>query len=114
MDAETQHPVLRLTVKLSATVGEHIFCTAAGALPEAGGNALGPADYAGVSGGRVPVTALGAATGIAAAEIASGDALMVDAAGKLKKLGGDKVTVGRALAAAGAAGDKLPVLLIPN
>ena len=114
MDAETQHPVLRLTVKLSATVGEHIFCTAAGALPTAGSNALGPADYAGASGDRVPVTVLGVATGVAAAEIASGAALMVDAAGKLKTLGSSKVAVGRALAAAANAGDKLPVMLIPN
>lgn len=114
MNPDTQQPILRPTVILSADAGEHRFVTVTGGKPAAGGNAYGPAYYAGKTGAPVPVTALGIATGVASAAIVRGAALEVAADGKVKTRTGNNVIVGRALTAAAADGDKLAVHVIPN
>jgi thioredoxin-related protein len=75
-------PVLTLTHRLTGTVAQHRFVTAAGAQAGADANALGAARLAGVSGEDVPVDVLGTAIVEAGAAIAAGATLKSDASGR--------------------------------
>lgn len=87
--------------------------TAAGALPVAAGRSLGIAKFSGVIGDRVPVAVLGSTVAEAGAAVALGAALEVDAVGRVvTRTAG--VTVGSALTAAAAAGDRIEIVLIAN
>lgn len=87
--------------------------TAAGALPAAAGRCLGFARFDAPIGTRVTVAVLGATVAEAGGVIAAGAALELDALGRVvTKAAG--VTVGSALNAAAAAGDKIEIVLIAN
>jgi hypothetical protein len=102
---------ISVTAVAALTLGRAV--TAGGAVATAAETAVGIANSDGAVGQRVPVTALGTALAEAHAAIAVGAALEVAALGRLvTRTAG--VTVGRALTAAGAQGDQIEVLLIPN
>jgi hypothetical protein len=104
---------LQLSVIATAALTQYRGATIAGAVPAAAATALGLAATGGAIGDRVPVVVLGTAIGEAGAAITAGAALEYDSSGRvITKSAG--VTIGRALTAAGAAGDLVEVLLIPN
>lgn len=105
--------VVTLTIAAAATVAANRFVLATGALPVAGGPALGVTRHAGVAGDLLPVDCVGTAIVQAAGVIAVGAACKVDATGQVLAWDlGSKV--GMALSAAGAAGELIEILLIPN
>lgn len=85
----------------------------AGAVPAAAARCLGFAKFSGAIGERVPVAILGTTVAEAGAAITAGAALELDSSGRVITRSAG-VTVGHALGSAGAAGDKLEILLIPN
>ncbi len=107
-------PILTLTHRLTGTVAQHRFVSAAGAQVVADANAIGVTRVAGVSGEDVPVDVLGTAIVEAGAAIAAGASLKSDASGRAITwvTAGAKVAI--ALQAASAAGEFIEVLLIPN
>lgn len=111
--AATNKSVLTLSAIAATALGQHIAVTAAGAVATAAGRAAGFTDTSAASGERVPFTALGTAIVTAGGAIAVDAAVEVGTGGKVvtKSAG---VTVGRALTAAAADGDKIEVLVIPN
>jgi len=107
-------PVLNLSVAAAGALAAERFVTAAGAYPAAGENAFGVTVFSTTDAGElVGVDVLGATVVAAGGAIAAHASVQVGADGKaVTKAAG--VTVGVALAAAGADGDLIPVLLIPN
>lgn len=87
--------------------------TVAGALPAVSTRCLGFAKFDAAIGVRVNVAVLGSTVAEAGAAVAAGAALELDALGRvITKATG--VTVGSALGAAAAAGDRIEIVLIPN
>ena len=109
-----EHPILRISVALSAAVAAQRFVTPGGALPAAGGRTLGVSMVAGAQGDLVAVTALGVATCIAAGAIGVGDAVAATNTGKAAKVAANQATVATALTAAANDGDEIQLLLVPN
>lgn len=107
------YKVLTLSVVAAAALSQYRAVTAAGAVPAAGARSLGVTDYAVAAGDRVSVAVLGTAIAEAGAAFAIDAALEVDAQGRFvtKNTG---ATVARALSAAGATGNLVEILLIPN
>lgn len=104
---------LVLSIVATAALTQFRGVTVAGAVPAAAATALGLAQQGGAIGDAVPVAALGTAIGEAGAAIAAGAALEYDASGRVITRSAG-VTIGRALTAAGAAGEQVEVFLIPN
>lgn len=105
--------LLTLSILATAVLTRERFVTAGGAVATAAGNAVGVADTDNAIGDLAPVTAIGTAIVTAGAAIAKGAAVEVGATGKaVTKAAG--ITVGRALQAAAADGDRIEVLLIQN
>lgn len=104
---------LVLSVVATAALTQARAVNIAGAVPAAAATCLGIAQNGGAIGDAVPVVALGTVIAEAGAAIAAGAALELDSSGRVvtKSAG---VTIGRALAAAGASGDMIEVFLIPN
>jgi hypothetical protein len=94
--AQQSYPVLTLTVAATGTIAAQRFVTKAGAQAGADGNTLGVGRTAASSGDKIPVDVLGTAVVEAGAAVSAGD------------------TIALALEAAGAAGQFIEVLLIPN
>lgn len=111
---DTEIPILRTTVTLTAARGKHRFVDEDGGKPTAGQAALGPCYVEGKVGERVAVTVLGIVPVQAKAAVASGAALMVDADGYVLTQTSGKVIVARAMQAATAKDDVILALLIPN
>ena len=105
--------VLTVGVVATGTITQNQAMTAGGAVASAAGNAVGFANTGGATGARIPVTALGTALAVAGAAIALGAAVEVGSAGKVITRSAG-VTVGRAMSAAGADGDQIEILVIPN
>ena len=108
-------PVLTLSVKATAALTAHRFCTGAGAVPAGAARALGVARTDAAIGELAPVDVLGVAVVTAGAAIAAEALVEVGTAGKaVTKSAG--VTVGRLApgAVAAADGDLIEVILIPN
>lgn len=107
--------IFSLTVTAAAALTAHRFVSTTGGVPAAGANTLGAALSDAASGAKVPVATVGTAIAEAGAAIAAGAALEVDNLGRVitKNTG---VTVGRMAPGetAGAAGDKVEVILIAN
>jgi len=107
-------PLLTPTRRLTGTVAQHRFVSAAGAQVVADANAIGVTRVAGVSGDNVPVDMIGTTIIEAGAAFADGATLKSDSTGR----GITWVTAGARLAialqAATAAGEFIEVLLIPN
>lgn len=108
--------LLTLTVAAAGALEASRFVTKAGAYPAAGAAAFGVArTSAAAAGDLVPVDVLGTAIVEAGAAIADDAALMVDATGRVVPLtAGGKAPVGRAMAAAAAAGAFIEILLVPS
>ena len=87
--------------------------SALGALPAAAGRSLGIAKFDALVGGRVAVAVTGSTVAEAGAAIPIGSALELDALGRVI-VRATGVTVGSALAAAAAAGDRIEIVLIVN
>lgn len=107
-------PILTLTTTLSGTVAARRFVTPAGAQAGADAYTLGVARTAGVSGDKIPVDALGTAVVEAGAAISAGATLESDSSGRAVTWATSGAKIAIALQAAGAAGDFIEVLLIPN
>lgn len=112
--AATSIPVLTLNRTLTGTVAQFGPVTAAGAAASAAGNAVGIARVGGASGAIVPVDVLGVAICTAGAAITAGALVEVHTTVSQVVTKAAGVAIGRALSAAGAAGDLIDVLLIPN
>ena len=105
------NPILTISRKAKAALGQHILMAASGGLPAAGGRVLGPTrsalavDEVGsvYAGGVVPVVSAGA--------IADGADLMTDAAGKVTTHAGNVAVIGQALEAATAADQTIMALI---
>jgi hypothetical protein len=104
-----------LSVLAAAAIPANRFATRAGALPAAGGLALGVTRYDAAIGDMVAVDVLGTTIVECGGAVAADAALMVDASGKVVTLGsGGKQTVARALEAGAGDGAKIEVLLLPS
>lgn len=109
----SERDVFTTTVVSTTALTQFRGVNVAGAQAGAAANSLGPAMYTAGIGEAVTVVAMGSAVCEAGAAVALGAALETDALGRyITKAAG--VTVGRALTAASAAGDRIEVLLIPN
>lgn len=106
--------LLALTVALTGTVAASRFVTPAGAQAGADANTLGVTRTAGVSGDKVTADVLGTAIVEAGAAVAANATVKSDASGRAITWVASGAKVGIALQAAGAAGDLIEVLLIPN
>lgn len=104
---------LVLSIVAAAALTQFRAVTAAGAVPAAGANSLGIAQQGAAIGEAAPVVTLGTAIGEAGAAVAVGALLETDASGRFITRSAGAI-VGRALTAAGAAGDQMEVFLIPN
>jgi hypothetical protein len=107
-------PILSLPVTLTGTVSANRFVTPAGAQAGADANTLGVARDAGVSADKITVDVMGTAIVEAGAAVAAGASLKSDASGRAITWATSGAKVGIALQAAGAAGEMIEVLLIPN
>lgn len=105
--------ILTVSVVAAAALAQYRAVTNAGVLPAAGARSLGFTDTIAAVGERVSVGVLGTTIAEAGAAFVAGDALEVDAAGRvIAKAAG--VVVARAMQPAAAAGQLVEVLLIPN
>lgn len=106
--------ILTLTVAAAAALSANRFVTAVGAVPAANANCVGVTrSSAGAAGDLVPVDVLGTAMVEASAAIVAGAAVATTNDGRAVTYSTGAV-LGRALTAAGAAGQFIEVLLIPN
>lgn len=111
--AITVKPVLVRSFQASVALTRNRFITATGAVPAAGGNAIGIAATNAAIGEMVAVTMLGPEGVEAGGAIAVGAAIESDAQGRaVARTTG--VAIARALTAASAAGQLIEVALIPN
>jgi hypothetical protein len=106
--------VLTLTVAATGTLVANRFVTKAGAQTGADGYAIGVCRTAASSGDKVAVDALGVVAVEAGAAVTAGDTLKADSSGRGITWATSGAKLGIALEAAGAAGDLISVLLIPN
>jgi hypothetical protein len=105
--------LLTLSVVATAALVQSRAVTGAGAVPAAGGRCLGFTDYPAAIGERVSVGALGTVVAEAGAAVAVDSLVELDALGRVvPKAAG--TAVGRALSAAGAAGQLIELQFYPN
>jgi Uncharacterized conserved protein (DUF2190) len=107
-------PILTLPLTLTGAVTASRFVTAAGAQAGADANTLGVSRSTGAIAEKVPVDVLGSAVVEAGAAVAAGATIKSDASGRAITWVTSGAKVGLALEAAGAAGQFIEVLLIPN
>lgn len=112
--AATSTPILAYTLPATGTISAARFVTPAGAQAGADANTLGVARVAAVSGDKVPVDVMGIAIVEAGAAVSAGAAVKSDSSGRAITWATSGAKIGLALTAAGAAGDMIEVLLIPN
>ena len=106
-------PLLTLSLLATTALTQARAVNGLGALPAAAARCLGIARTTAAIGDRVSIDVDGTAIGEAGAAVAVDAALELDALGRfITKSAG--VTVGRALSAAGAAGQMIEILLIAN
>ena len=104
--------ILTLSIVAGAALASARFVTQAGVYPAAGAAAIGVTrTSAGAAGDLVPVDVLGTAIAEAGAAFAKDVPLMLDATGRVIAWTTTNKAVGRSMAAAGAAGDMVEVLL---
>lgn len=107
-------PIFALTVIAAEALTTARFVTPTGAVPSGGGNTLGVTLSDAASGALVPIGVLGTVVVEAGAAITKGDTLKVGTAGKAITWATSGAKVAIALQAAGADGDFIEALLIPN
>lgn len=106
--------VLSIGLTAGATIAQYQPVQATGAAATAGGNAVGFAPVGGASGERIQVEVLGSTKAIAGAAITAGALVEVHTTVTKVVTKSSGVAVGRALTAAGADGDVIEVLILPN
>ncbi len=107
--------VLTHTISAAGVIAAARFVTPALAQAGADANTLGVARFASAAAGdKVPVDVLGTAVVEAGAAVAAGATVKSDASGRAITWVTSGAKVGVALQAAGAAGEMIEVLLIPN
>ena len=104
---------LVLSIVAGAAITQFRAVSATGTVPAAAANCLGFAQNGAASGEAVAVVALGTAIAEAGAAISAGALVELDASARVITRSAGAI-VGRALTAAGAAGDQVEVFLIPN
>lgn len=107
-------PCLTLTVSAGGTIAANRFVTPAGAQAGADANTLGVARTAAVVSDKIAVDVLGTAVVEAGAAVAAAASLKADSSGRAITWAASGAKIGIALQAAGAAGEFIEVLLIPN
>lgn len=107
-------PIFTLSVTYTGTVAAARFVTPAGAQAGADANTLGVARAGGASGDMDSVDVLGTAIVEAGAAVAANATVKSDASGRAITWATSGAKVAIALEAAGAAGQFIEVLLIPN
>jgi hypothetical protein len=107
-------PCLTLTVAATGTIAANRFVTPAGAQAGADANTLGVTRTAAISGDKIAVDVLGTAVVEAGAAVSAGASLKADSSGRAITWVTSGAKIGIALQAAGAAGEFIEVLLIPN
>lgn len=113
--AASKIALLTLGLTSAAALAQYQPVQASGVAAVAAGNAVGTADTATTAAGqRFPVTAVGTTIAIAGAAIAVGALVEVHTTVTQVVTKAAGIAIGRALTAAGAAGDQIEVLLIPN
>ena len=112
MPASIPEDILGLTA--TAAIAQYQPVQATGAPAVAAGNAMGFATTSAPSGGRVPVAVGLTALAVAGAAITLGAAVEVHTTVTQVVTKAAGIAIGRALTAAGAAGDVIEVWLIPN
>lgn len=113
--AASKLALLTLSLTSTAALAQYQPVLATGAPAVAAGNAIGSADVAvAASGTLYPATVIGTAIMVAGAAIAAGALVEVHTTVTQVVTKAAGVSIGRALNAAGAAGDLVEVLLIPN
>lgn len=105
---------LALTVVAAGTIAANRFVTPAGAQAGADANTLGVCRQAAVAADKVTVDVLGTAIVEAGAAVSAGATVKSDASGRAITWASSGAKVALALEAAGAAGQMIEVLLIPN
>lgn len=105
---------LTLTLVAAGTIAENRFVTPAGAQAGADANTIGACRQAAVVNDKIAVDVLGTAIVEAGAAVAAGASIKSDATGRAITWVTSGAKVGIALEAAGAAGQMIEVLLIPN
>lgn len=108
-----KHSILTLSILATAALTQHRFANIAGAVPAAAATGLGVANADAAIGEYTGVDVAGTTVATAGAAIAKGALLEIGATGKVVTRSAG-IAVGRALEAAGADGDLLEILLIPN
>lgn len=104
--------LLTLSIAAAAALTKCRFCTAAGAVASAAGNAVGVVAEDTASGSLAPVDVLGTAIVECGGNISAGAAIEVGSDGKAVTID-EGIAVARALEA-GSSGDFIEVLLLPN
>lgn len=107
-------PLLTLTVPATGAIAANRFVTPAGAQAGADANTLGVSRAAALSGENTPVDALGTTIIESGAAFALGATLKSDANGKAITWVTSGAKVAIALQAAGAAGEFVEIMPIPN
>jgi hypothetical protein len=103
-------PILVLPVKAIAVLTARRFVTLLGAVPAAAAGNVGVAQMDAAIGDTIPVTVVGTDHVEAGAAVAAGALIEIDNQGRaITRAAG--IALGRALEAAGAAGDRIEVLL---
>jgi len=105
--------ILNLSVLAAGVIAAETFVTLAGATATAAGEAAGVAATDAESGDQFPVTVAGTAVVVAGGAITKGAAVEVGTGGKAVTQSAG-VTVGIAVTAAAADGDRIEVLVLPS
>lgn len=106
--------ILGRSFTAAGTLAQYQPVDATGAAVSAGGNAIGTADVAAVSGDRYNATVMGTALAVASAAISAGALVEVSTTVSKVVTKSTGVAIGRALSAAAADGDIIEILLIAN
>lgn len=106
--------ILPLTVVAAGTIAANRFVTPAGAQAGADANTLGVCRQAAAAADKITVDVLGTAIVEAGAAVAANATVKSDASGRAITWVTSGAKIGLALEAAGAAGQMIEVLLIPN
>lgn len=107
-------PILTMTIIAAVALEANRAVTLAGAVPAAGALCIGITRSTAAIGQPVAVDVIGTTQAVAGAAFAVDVPLMAAADGRLVAHTGTNKVVARSLAAAGAAGETVSVLLIPS
>lgn len=106
--------ILTKSVVATTALTQYRAVSHAGAVPAANGRCMGFANTSAAIGERAPVDVLGTTLAEAGAAISLGAQLGLDSSGRVVTYSTGAVVGSAAFSAAGASGDVIEILLIPN